>query len=168
MGDVKEDVQIELPGTETRVVIFFTSLRVVRGTFEDCKYVRSILHSFPVAIDERDLFMDVSFIKDLQRVMGKDEKTFLTLPRVFIGGRYIGGAEEIRQLHEAGELKKYLQGLAPKPPGTCEVCLGHGFILCEECNGSHKCYVDKGGFKTCTGCNENGLVRCSSCSSAPF
>ncbi|KAG9152514.1 hypothetical protein Leryth_016429 [Lithospermum erythrorhizon] len=152
-------VRIELPGTETLVVIFFTSLRVIRSTFLDCKYVRSILHSFRVAIDERDLFMDGRFMAELQRIMCIDEKTNLTLPRVFIGGRYIGGAEEIRQLHEAGELKKYLEGMAPAPAGTCEVCGGHGFILCIECNGSHKCYADKGAFKTCTGCNENGLVR---------
>jgi glutaredoxin domain-containing cysteine-rich protein 1 len=28
-------------------------------------------------------------------------------------------------------------------------------------------YAEKGGFKTCTACNESGLIRCISCSCWP-
>lgn len=104
---------------------------------------------------------------ELRRILGhKEEKSKLSLPRVFIGGRYVGGAEEIRRLHEGGELKGYLEGLPAVEPGECEACGGYCFLLCIECNGSHKCYSEKGGFKSCTACNENGLIRCPSCSSA--
>ncbi|XP_044476097.1 uncharacterized protein At5g39865 [Mangifera indica] len=159
---------ISIPGAEKRIVVYFTSLRVVRSTFEDCKAVRSILRGFRVQVDERDLSMDSNFIKELQVILGVSQGK-LTLPRVFIGGRYIGGAEEIRQLHETGELKKFVEGFPTADIGACDVCGGYSFLLCDECDGSHKMYAEKaGGFKSCAVCNENGLIRCPSCSFASF
>lgn len=156
---------ISIPDADKRIVVYFTSLRVVRSTFEDCKTVRSILRGFRVSIDERDLSMDSGFLNELQGILGQSK---LTLPRVFIGGRYMGGAEEIKQLHETGELKKFVEGLPAAEPCTCNVCGGYRFVLCNECNGSRKLYTEKSGIKTCTACNENGLIRCSSCSCAPL
>ncbi|CAN6467334.1 unnamed protein product [Victoria cruziana] len=147
-------------GSEKKIVLYFTSLRVVRKTFEDCRAVRLILKGFRVPIDERDLSMDAGFLRELETILGRR----LSLPRVFIGGRYMGGAEEIRQLHESGELKRYLEGL-PEASDLCECCGGLRFVLCYECDGSHKCYSDKGGFRSCSICNENGLMRCPSCCS---
>ncbi|WOL03528.1 hypothetical protein Cni_G12248 [Canna indica] len=43
------------PGEEKRIVLYFTSLRVLRRTFEDCSTVRAILHGFHVAVDEREV-----------------------------------------------------------------------------------------------------------------
>ncbi|KFK27380.1 hypothetical protein AALP_AA8G375300 [Arabis alpina] len=157
------DVRISIPGSENSIVVYFTSLRVVRPTFEDCKSVTSILHSYPVRIDERDLSMDATFSTELQRIFPKETK-ILKLPRVFIGGRYIGGAEEVVKLHEIGELKKLVQVLPRVEPGVCEICGGHRFVPCKDCHGSHKLHTEKLGFRTCSSCNENGLVRCSSCS----
>ncbi|KAH6814508.1 hypothetical protein C2S51_023526 [Perilla frutescens var. frutescens] len=158
--------EIRIWGAENSVVVYFTSLRVIRRTFDDCSAVRSILRAFRAPIDERDLSMDSGFMDELQRILGS-EKSKLTLPRVFIRGRYIGGAEEVRRLHESGELKKYLEGLPPAEPGTCEACGAYGFVLCQKCSGSHKCYRGKAGFRSCTSCNENGLIRCPSCSPPP-
>lgn len=149
-------------GEEKRIVLYFTSLRVVRKTFEDCHAVRSILRGFRVTIDERDLSMDMGFLAELKGILGRRQ---LSLPQVFIGGRYIGGADEIRQLHEAGELKKYLDGVPAMATGACEGCGGLRFILCQNCNGSHKVFTEKAGFRSCTACNENGLVRCPDCCS---
>ncbi|KAG2299715.1 hypothetical protein Bca52824_036187 [Brassica carinata] len=158
-----------LPGAESSIVVYFTSLRVVRPTFEDCRAVTAILRSFPVRIDERDLSMDASFTAELERIFGakKEEESQTKLPRVFIGGRYVGGAEEVRQLHEIGELKKLVQELPRVEPRVCEMCGGHSFVPCNACHGSHKVHTEKLGFRTCSSCNENGLVRCSSCSSFP-
>lgn len=149
-------------GQEKQIVLYFTSLRVVRKTFEDCCTVRSILRGFRVAIDERDLSMDMGFLTELKGILGRRQ---LSLPQVFIGGRYIGGADEIRQLHEAGELKKYVDGVPPANTGVCEGCGGVRFILCQNCNGSHKVYTEKAGFRSCAACNENGIVRCPDCCS---
>lgn len=158
---------VPIPGADNnRIVVYFTSLRVVRPTFEDCKAVRSILRGFRVRIDERDLSMDSGFLAELQGILGEPGKP--ALPRVFIGGRYVGGAEEIRQLHEIGELKKLVEGVPAAEPGVCGACGGYRFVLCGECNGSHKLYAEKSGFRSCTACNENGLVKCTSCTSAPL
>ncbi|KAG1371534.1 hypothetical protein COCNU_16G006280 [Cocos nucifera] len=147
---------------EKRIVVYFTSLRVVRKTFEDCCTVRSILRGFRVAIDERDLSMDMGFLTELKGILGRRQ---LSVPQVFIGGRYIGGADEIRQLHETGELKKYVDGVPLATAGACEGCGGFRFILCQNCNGSHKVYTEKAGFRSCAACNENGIVRCPDCCS---
>ncbi|KAI6670949.1 hypothetical protein NL676_005834 [Syzygium grande] len=164
---------VPFPGAAdgNRIVVYFTSLRVVRSTFEDCKAVRSILRGFCVRIDERDLSMDSGFLAELQGILGHGgggQRGKLGLPRVFIGGRYVGGAEEIRQLHEIGELKKLVEGAPPAEPGVCGACGGYRFVLCGECDGSHKLYAEKTGFRSCTACNENGLVKCPSCTSAPL
>ncbi|KAL6955173.1 hypothetical protein U1Q18_020729 [Sarracenia purpurea var. burkii] len=111
-AEEESERSIYLPGSEKRIVVYFTSLRVVRSTFEDCRAVRSILRGFCVSIDERDLSMDSKFMEELQGILGNQNEAKLSLPRVFIGGRYIGGAEEIRRLHEAGELKKFVDGSA--------------------------------------------------------
>ncbi|OMO82828.1 Glutaredoxin [Corchorus capsularis] len=142
--DSVTDRSISIPGADKRIVVYFTSLRVVRSTFEDCKTVRSILRGFRVSIDERDLSMDSGFINELKGILGQRK---LPLPRVFIGGRYIGGADEIRLLHETGELKKIVEGLPAAEPGTCDVCGGYRFVLCNECDGSRKLYTEKSGFK---------------------
>lgn len=143
-----------------RIVVYFTSLRVVRKTFEDCRTVRSILQGFRVTVDERDLSMDAGFLEELKALLNEEQ---LTLPRVFIGGRYIGGADEIVYLHETGELKKIIRGFPTAKVGACSGCGGVRFLLCFDCSGSRKVYLEEGGFRTCIVCNENGLIRCPSC-----
>uniref|UniRef100_A0A7C9AUE7 Glutaredoxin domain-containing protein n=2 Tax=Opuntia streptacantha TaxID=393608 RepID=A0A7C9AUE7_OPUST len=148
---------------DPRVVVYYTSLRVVRSTFEACRTVLSILQGFRVDIDERDVAMDSGFMSELRERLGSKDKP-VALPRVFIGGRYVGGAEEVLQLNEIGELKKLLQGVPPAITGTCGTCGGYKFILCAECNGSHKIFSHKNGaLRSCAACNENGLIRCPRC-----
>ncbi|KAL2899317.1 hypothetical protein RDABS01_024399 [Bienertia sinuspersici] len=104
----------QTPSPDSRIVVYYTSLRVVRPTFEACRAVMSILQGFRIAIDERDLSMDLRFLSELRELLGLKLTEELTLPRVFIGGRYIGGAEEVKHLHEIGELKKLVSGIPPK------------------------------------------------------
>ncbi|KAK8498352.1 hypothetical protein V6N13_052145 [Hibiscus sabdariffa] len=153
------------PVSDNLIVVYFTSLRAVRSTFEDCKTVRSILQGLRVWVDERDVSMDPGFLKELRGMLGRSK---LSLPRVFIGGRYMGGAEEIEQLHESGELKKLVERCPGAEPGTCHICGGYRFLLCNQCDGSCKLYTQISGFRICTACNENGLIRCPSCSHPPL
>ncbi|PHT52520.1 hypothetical protein CQW23_06982 [Capsicum baccatum] len=158
------DLGFTLPGTKDSVVIYFTSLRGIRRTFEDCYTARMILKSYQVKIDERDISMDSAFKKELQNVL--DQKN-VNLPQVFIKGKYIGGSEVIKQLNEMGELSKLLRGLPLRPPGyMCEGCGDMRFLPCSHCDGSRKYFdEDEGQLRRCPDCNENGLVRCPLCCS---
>ncbi|GMI86938.1 hypothetical protein like AT5G39865 [Hibiscus trionum] len=92
------------------------------------------------------------------------------LPRVFVGGKYVGGAEEIRRMHEEGELEKAVQGCETADGGACEACGDIRFVPCQTCSGSCKVYYEQEdgnegdcGFRRCPDCNENGLIRCPIC-----
>ncbi|RRT36742.1 hypothetical protein B296_00054601 [Ensete ventricosum] len=148
-----------------KLVLYTTSLRGIRRTFEDCCAVRAILRGLHVAVDERDVSMDVSFRMELQSLLGKGRP--LALPQVFIENRWLGGVEEIRQMNEAGELGRRLEGVAAQDPTfVCEGCGGARFVPCSYCHGSQKVFVEKEGRKRrCDECNENGLVRCLHCCS---
>nr|GMD29700.1 Thioredoxin-like fold protein [Ipomoea batatas]GMD31783.1 Thioredoxin-like fold protein [Ipomoea batatas]GMD34925.1 Thioredoxin-like fold protein [Ipomoea batatas] len=156
------DSLLRLPGTEDRVVVYFTSLRGIRRTFEDCYTARMILKGFRVDVDERDVSMDNAYKMELQSVLGQKS---VPLPQIFIKGKHIGGAEVIKQLNEVGELPKLLRGLPTRPPGyVCEGCGDVRFVPCTHCDGSRKFFdEDDGQVRRCPVCNENGLIRCDYC-----
>ncbi|CAM8891746.1 unnamed protein product [Rhodiola kirilowii] len=153
-----------LPGGEDKVVVYFTSLRGVRRTYDDCYAVRMIFRGLRVYVDERDVSMDSGFRRELQRVM--KEKS-VALPQVFVNGRCVGGAEVIRQLFETGELAKMVEGMPVKVAGyVCQSCGDVRFVPCLNCDGSKKVFdEDEEMVKRCWVCNENGLIRCPSCCS---
>ncbi|CAL5367845.1 unnamed protein product [Camellia sinensis] len=163
-----------IPQSKDRVVLYFTSLRGVRKTYEDCCYVRVILKGTDVRIDERDLSMHSGFKDELKELLG-DGFNGGGLPRVFVGKKLIGGTEEIRRLHEDGQLEKLLEGCEKVDDGggVCAACGDTRFVPCETCSGSCKVYYEgdydeecdesEYGFQRCPDCNENGIVRCPMC-----
>ncbi|KAE8820174.1 Glutaredoxin family protein [Hordeum vulgare] len=167
-----------------KAVLYFTSLRGVRATHEDCSLARAILKGYGVRIDERDVSMHRGFRDELHGLLGLRAGALAkcwapvapTLPSLFVDGELVGNAEELKRLHETGELAARLAGCESGPPGACEACGDARFVLCEACSGSCKVYVDEeddedgegtddggSGFRRCTECNENGIVRCSVC-----
>ncbi|KAK1426499.1 hypothetical protein QVD17_15173 [Tagetes erecta] len=165
-SDCNDSSTIQLPGTEDRVVVYFTSLRGIRRTYEDCYAVRTILKCFRVFIDERDISMDCAFRTELLNILRVKQ---VSLPQVFIKGKYVGGADVIKQLHETGQLAKVLKGLPVRSIGAWQVCDACGdvrFVPCVNCSGSKKVFdEDDDQLKRCPDCNENGLIRCPNCSS---
>ncbi|KAL3637180.1 hypothetical protein CASFOL_019479 [Castilleja foliolosa] len=161
-NDSDDDESCFLSGGEDRIVLYYTSLRGIRKTYEDSCTVRAILWGFRVCVDERDISMDRSYRTELQDALkGKT----ISLPQVFIKGKCIGGAEEIKRLNEAGKLSKLLEDFPVKDSGfVCQMCGDARFLPCVNCNGSRKIYEeDKGKLRSCLDCNENGLIRCSGC-----
>ncbi|XP_028761486.1 uncharacterized protein At3g28850-like [Neltuma alba] len=154
-----------LQGTEDKIVVYFTSLRGIRKTFEDCCAVRMILRGFRVAVDEKDISMDSSYRKELQNAVGGNRA--VRLPEVFIRGKHVGGAEEIKKMNESGELATLLMGLPEQDREyECENCGGVRFVPCLNCNGSRKVFEqEEAGLRRCPDCNENGLIRCPACCS---
>lgn len=148
------------PGGEGRVVLYFTSLRGIRKTFEDCSHMKMIIKGFNVAIDERDVSIHAEFREELRELQGK----MVPVPRLYIKGHYIGGAEEVSLLHEDGTLAKLLEGLPHQTSWEqCDGCGGVRFVPCSECSGSCKVITEDGEVARCTECNENGLMRCPIC-----
>ncbi|XP_062112022.1 uncharacterized protein At3g28850 [Humulus lupulus] len=154
----------KIPRAEDKIVIYFTSLRGIRKTYEDCCSVRMIFRGFRVPVDERDISMDSELKNELQKALGGKA---LTLPQVFVRGKYIGGSDEIKQLHEVGELAQLLNGFPILDHGmVCNGCGGVRFLPCPSCNGSRKVFEeDQGELRRCSDCNENGLIRCPGCCS---
>ncbi|KAJ4786947.1 hypothetical protein LUZ62_038193 [Rhynchospora pubera] len=155
-------------GGENALVLYTTTLRGIRKTFEDCNTVRSAIESHGVQIMERDISMDSGYREEL-RVLLKEVK----VPMLFVKGRLIGGAEVVVKLEEEGKLGRILR-VIPKAK-LCEGCAGFRFVMCKVCNGSCK-VLEKGqndkivsekGSKNkmvrCEECNENGLVKCPIC-----
>lgn len=165
------------PNGENKVVMYSTTLRGVRKTFEDCNAVRSAAEALGISICERDISMDRGFRDELRDLLKGKESKELVPPRLFVKGRYIGGVEEVMMAVEEGYLGELLQGLPKVRRGyVCEGCGGVRFLPCFTCNGSCKrVVVVKEGLEVegkqwngtvvvrCGDCNENGLVCCPVC-----
>ncbi|KAK0583652.1 hypothetical protein LWI29_000990 [Acer saccharum] len=148
------------PGGENAVVIYTTTLRGIRKTFEDCNNVRSIIESLQIQMFERDISMDSGFKEELRRLMETKE---VKVPLVFIKGRLIGGVDEVVKLDEEGKLEMLFEGIR-KAVGGCQGCAGVRFIMCIDCNGSCKVLdEDQKKMVRCGECNENGLIQCPIC-----
>ncbi|OWM63089.1 uncharacterized protein At3g28850-like [Punica granatum] len=152
------------PGGSSSVIFYTTSLRGIRKTFENCSQVRFLLESFKILYVERDVSMHSEFKEELWAILGNKAIP----PRLFVKGRYIGGAEEVVRLHEQGRLKPLLEGVQPNlSQGPCEGCGGIRFVLCFKCNGSHRIVAHdaESGLRSvnCSQCNENGLIVCPLC-----
>eukprot|EP00250_Pteridium_aquilinum_P016426 c23099_g1_i1 orf=1113-2657(+) len=157
--DYLEGFDVKCPrGCEDKTVLYFTSLRGIRKTYEDCCTVRLILKGYGVQVDERDVWMHFTFRQELTDVVG----AVLTVPRLFVKGRYIGGVEDVTYLHEEGILGNLLEGLPAESNNMCGMCGGVRFIPCTSCSGSRK-LISFREVSRCPDCNENGLMMCPSC-----
>ncbi|XP_062189884.1 uncharacterized protein At5g39865-like [Phragmites australis] len=161
------------PGGERAVVLYTTTLRGVRRTFEDCNGVRALLECLAVAFQERDVSMDRGLRDELWGLTGEKAVP----PRLFVRGRDVGGAAHVLALHEEGRLVSLLQSVpaanddkkqqqrgagAGGGKKKCGACGGLMFVVCGECDGSRK-VLDGGRGARCRGCNENGLAMCRLC-----
>ncbi|WOK98384.1 hypothetical protein Cni_G07095 [Canna indica] len=133
--------------SDGEVVLYFTSLRSIRKTFEECFAVRLILKGYGVCVDERDVSMDAGYKEELIRKLGSRHGSNVSLLRVFTDGEYLGRAEELRQLHDAGKLSELLECCQMASPqegddisGSCEACNDVRFVAYGRCSGSCKVY----------------------------
>ncbi|CAM5149890.1 unnamed protein product [Natator depressus] len=153
-----------------RIVIYTTSLRVVRTTFERCELVRKIFQNHRVKFEEKNIALNSDYGKELEERCRRVCE-IPSLPVVFIDGQYLGGAEKILSMNESGELQDLLTKIERvQHPHECPSCGGFGFLPCSACRGSkmsvfRNCFTDSFKALKCTSCNENGLQRCKSCAS---
>ena len=117
-----------------KIIVYTTSFRGVRSTFEDCKYVLLVLHNLRMEVDERDTYTNPSYITEMEKKVGC---TQCKLPQVFIGGRHIGvrakklnelcvhlflrhlkSNTEVEELNESGELRVLLADFPVSPENS--------------------------------------------------
>ncbi|MQM03048.1 hypothetical protein Taro_035818 [Colocasia esculenta] len=148
------------PGGELAAVLYTTTLRGIRKTYEECNAVRSAMESHDVQVVERDISMDAGYREELRLLMERRE---VRVPVLFVKGRLVGGAEEVQRLEEEGRLGLLLTGI-PRAAAWCEGCGGVRFVLCMDCSGSCKVLdEEENRMVRCAECNENGLIRCPIC-----
>ncbi|KAH7439032.1 hypothetical protein KP509_04G041800 [Ceratopteris richardii] len=142
-------------------------MRGVRKTYEDCCTVRLILRGLGVHVEERDVWMHSHYKDELRGVLGDILKSVPLVPQLFIKGRYIGGAENVKKLHDEGNLARLMDDLDMSAAHSeCDGCGDLRFVLCLTCNGSRKVHNQYGEVSRCPVCNENGLIMCPICSTA--
>ncbi|KAK7337332.1 hypothetical protein VNO77_17898 [Canavalia gladiata] len=154
------------PGGSQSIILYTTSLRGIRKTFQECNTIRFLLRSFKIVYHERDVSLHLEYREELWKILGGK----VIPPRLFIKGKYIGGADQVVGLHERGWLVKFLQG-TPTHSSHSPLCIGCAnvcFSICSNCCGSCKVFTSKGDnntqlFLRCPECNENGLVKCPIC-----
>ncbi|XP_063413297.1 glutaredoxin domain-containing cysteine-rich protein CG31559-like isoform X2 [Mytilus trossulus] len=149
-----------------KIVIYTTSMTVVRQTHERCKIVKKILQNHMVRYEEKDLFMNSENQKELMERLGSNE---ISLPQVFADGNLLGSEDELEKLNEIGELKKILEHFEKiNVRSHCEKCGGYRYIPCIHCHGSKKSlkrnfFTEEFYSLRCMQCDENGLQRCDMC-----
>ncbi|KAG6480469.1 uncharacterized protein LOC122018646 [Zingiber officinale] len=169
------------PGNHEGVVLYTTTLRGVRRTFEDCETARRVVEGHAldagVTVDERDVSLHGEFLREVRELVGEEEEA--AVPRLFVRGRYVGGVEKVVELSETGKLREMMRWVARRSAAgktddqkggssggrrECEGCGGARFLPCLECNGSRKVVGDDGKtVERCDECNENGLMLCPLC-----
>lgn len=166
------------------VVLYTTTLRGVRRTFEDCERARTTVETCAEAaglpVDERDVALHGEYLRELRELLLAEAEEqgagVLPPPRLFVMGRYLGGADACVELADGGKLAEMLrwarargEACAAKDGRGCEGCGGARFVPCLECGGSCKVVVGGDGSVTsgvverCGKCNENGLMMCPIC-----
>ncbi|CAO2194365.1 unnamed protein product [Urochloa humidicola] len=164
------------------VVLYTTTLHGVRRTFEDCERTRDLVQACAEAagvpaVDERDVSLHADYLRELRDLLLSDEGAGASSwapPRLFVMGRYVGGADECAKLADSGKLAEMMRWAkargeaccAAKDGRGCEGCGGARFVPCWGCGGSCKLVVDGADgevVQRCAKCNENGLMMCPIC-----
>jgi monothiol glutaredoxin len=98
------------------VVLFMKGTR----SFPQCGFSASVVNILNTLVPK---FATVNILSDADIRTGmKEYSDWPTFPQLFIKGEFVGGADIVRQMHEAGELEKKLGDLvAPAKPPTLTV-----------------------------------------------
>lgn len=151
-----------------KIVVYMTSMRIVRRTHERCRTVQKILQAHLVRFEEKDLFMSKDVQKELMERTGKKD---LVIPQIFVDGLHIGSSETLEMLNENGELKEILKKFEKIHINkSCKKCGGYQYVPCSVCHGSKRSihrnhFTEEFAELRCIFCDDNGLLKCDNCDS---
>ncbi|XP_065574562.1 glutaredoxin domain-containing cysteine-rich protein CG31559-like [Artemia franciscana] len=153
-----------------RLVLYITSMGIIRETFTQCLKVRRILKTLLVKFEERDVYLSIEHQEEVKRRLGGDK---VAVPQLFLDGRHLGNAETVDRLNETGELRRILKmHRRSSPCRVCQKCGDYRFVPCSACHGSKKSglrpqFNDLMVSLRCMVCDESGLVHCDKCEGEP-
>ncbi|KAH8287302.1 hypothetical protein KR054_005543, partial [Drosophila jambulina] len=149
-----------------KVVLYTTSMGIIRETYAKCANVKQILRTLLIKFEERDVFMSLEYQQEMRERM-HDEA--ISVPQLFVEGQHIGDADTVERLNESGELRQMLKPYKSIATAyTCQMCGGYRLLPCPSCSGSKKS-VHRNHFTAefvalkCMNCDEVGLVKCPNC-----
>lgn len=70
-----------------KVVLYTTSMGIVRETYAKCANVKQILRTLLIKFEERDVFMSVDY---QQEVKDRMQTSDIQIPQLFVDGQHIG------------------------------------------------------------------------------
>ncbi|KAM3206011.1 hypothetical protein ACQJBY_061600 [Aegilops geniculata] len=136
----KEELQPE-------VVLYTASASASRRrgrTSADRYALRALVRGYGLSVDERDVSRSRAHRCELKSLLAARGSAF-SLPQLLVGGRLVGGPDDVRQLHQAGGLRPLLDG-APRPchAFVCQACKRVGSVPCPKCSESRNKMLDHG------------------------
>ncbi|XP_044975792.1 uncharacterized protein At3g28850-like [Hordeum vulgare subsp. vulgare] len=132
---------------QPEVVLYTSSASVLRRrgrTSADRYALRALLRGYGLTMDERDVSTSKAHRSELKSLLAARGCAF-SLPQLLVGGRFVGGPDDVRQLHQAGGLRHLLDA-APRPcrAFVCQACKRVGSEPCPECSESRNKMLDRG------------------------
>ncbi|KAF9818228.1 hypothetical protein SFRURICE_003969 [Spodoptera frugiperda] len=70
-----------------KVVVYTTTMGIVRSTYQRCVLVKKILRNLLVKYEERDVFMSTEYQDEIRDRMRSDQ---ILVPQLFLDGQHIG------------------------------------------------------------------------------
>ena len=72
------------------MIVYTTSFGGVKATFEECRYVLSVLYLFRVRVTQKDVYLHKSYYNELEARLGEKDAMKVMVPQVYISGQHIG------------------------------------------------------------------------------
>lgn len=75
---------------EGKIIVYTTSFRGVRHTYEECKYILTVFHNLRVRVQERDIYAHKFYHRELEERLEGEYEEQLPVPQVYINGQHVG------------------------------------------------------------------------------
>jgi len=96
-------------------VIYTTTLEAVRDTVSRCQQVLKLFEILRLKVQIKDLHLCPRFAEELE-----ERAPGTSVPQVFVSFSHIGGATEIEQLNDSGQIRQLCEGYEVSLVTRCE------------------------------------------------
>lgn len=80
-----------------KVVLYSTSMGIVRSTYTKCQSIKQILKTLLVKFEERDVFMSGEYQQEIKDRM---QNTEIDIPQLFVNVQYIGVSSRVNYCYK--------------------------------------------------------------------